>query len=115
MMLVDVVLMRRDGVKLPAAVVKSAAPSRGRLVFVTIPWRGLHEPHNPRADTTFARLLVDPPPTSADERLHVLPELRDGRFRSWDGDQGVIVGIESSGDFAVSKEYPQAWWCRLVR
>lgn len=112
-MLVDVVRMRDDGVKLPGDVVRSTPPVRGRLVIVTVPWRAISMPHLERTDTTFVRLLQVPLPTSADEGPLLLPELRDGRFRKWDGQQGVIVGIETNYAKTVDCDRAQAWWCRL--
>lgn len=84
---------------------------RGRLVIVTIPWRQSWLPNVEMQPTTFARLL---PESYLEERRALLPELRDARFRSWDGSQGVIVGIEQAPPPAY-EELPQAWWCQAVR
>lgn len=108
-MLVDVVLMRHLGRKITAEAMRAATPMRGHLEFRTKPWRPL--PNAPDVPMIFAMLPVDTP------EVRILHELRDARVNRWVGEQLVIVGFESSYDFkfGVSRERPQAWWCRLVR
>lgn len=108
-MLVDVVCLRRRGEKLPSGEVRAAVPSRGELSFFTQPWRHEWTPHEPRVATTFA-LLRDP----ADGQRPILPQLRDARVRRMQGQQFVIVGIETRQERSIPIDTPQAWWCRLV-
>jgi len=58
-MLVDVVLMRRNGVKLSAEQLRGIACAQGHLRLKTVPWRAAYSPQLPTAPTVFASLHPD--------------------------------------------------------
>ena len=109
-MLVDVVLMRRDGAKLSAETMQQAAPVRGNLALRAVPWRSHIRPDLPLVPTVFASLHPD-----ADLREPtLLPSLREARIQRLEGNAFVVVGIHSHGNYLREVDYPQAWACRLV-
>ena len=109
-MLVDVLLMRRDGVKLSAEAMQQAAPVRGHLALRAVPWRSQFQPHMPLTPTVFASLHAD---TDLREPT-LLPSLRQARIERLEGNAFVVVGIHSHGAYMREVEYPQAWACRVV-
>lgn len=111
-MLVDVVKMRRRGVKLSAQEIKSAVSVRGRLSIKTRPWRESWLPNMPMEPTTFASLFDH---LEDDPLARSLMELRQAHVNSLGADGFVIVGLERSGPDMREVDEPQAWWCRLVR
>lgn len=101
-MLVDVVLMRDGGKKLPAAKIKAATPIRGRLSIKTRLDQVSPSMSAPSVSVTFAYLfdyLEDDPIAPP------LMELREAHVNALDESGFVIVGRESDG-------LAQAWWCR---
>lgn len=110
-MLVDVVLMRRGGVKLPADRIKAADPVRGRLQIHTQPWQESWLPNEPKALTTFAYLYDH---LEDDPLAQPVLKLRDARVNSMKGDAFVVVGKERSGPELREVDEAQAWLCRLV-
>jgi len=109
-MLVDVLLMRRDGVKLSAAAMQQAAMVRGHLAMRAVPWRSPFRPDLPLMPIVFASLHAD---TDLLEPT-LLPSLREARIERLEGNAFVVVGIHSSGAYMRETDYPQAWACRLV-
>jgi hypothetical protein len=109
-MLVDVVLMRRDGVKLSNEAMQHATPVRGHLALRAVPWRSYMRPDLPLVPTVFASLHAD---TDLREPT-LLPSLRDARIERLEGNAFVVVGIHSQGSYMREVDYPQAWACRLV-
>lgn len=99
-MLVDVVLLRREGLKIPREEVLAEVPLRADLSVTE--WPGLRQ-----ALLTFA---------SAGEPMHGSPRyiLDDCRLRRLEGNSFVLVGLEWVGMHWERKQAPQAWWCRLV-
>lgn len=110
-MLVDVVLLRRQGEKLPKHVIRLATPVRGRLSLATMPWRQIWAPHKPYEATTLARLES----AAGTDSAPALPTLHSAHVRSLRDDQLVVVGIETAGEAHKELEWPQAWWCRVVK
>lgn len=109
-MLVDVVLMRHDGVKLSAESMQQAAPIRGHLALRAVPWRSQFRPDLPLAPIVFASLHAD---TDLLEPT-LLPSLREARIERLEGNAFVVVGIHSHGAYMREVDYPQAWACRVV-
>lgn len=100
-MLVDVVLMRREGVKLPPAALRAATPVRGILRVQTRPNLSVY-PNQPPTVTTATLTDV--------AGRHLVPaEQREQR-----GGQFVVVGREAYGSPGAHTTRPQAWWCRVV-
>lgn len=100
-MLVDVVLLRHEGLKLPREELLGTAPLRAEL-SVTV-WPGLIQAalgfpwsHEPAHGST--RLTLD-----------------DCRLRRLQGDAFILVGWEWVGMHWQRQRAPQAWWCRLVQ
>ena len=95
-MLVDVILLRAGGKKLPRA--SLPPPIRGEL-SLTIDYA--NPPFRPdlRARVPIAVLAGD-----------VYLRLFDARINKIDGGSLVLVG----GEAAESEWMPQAWWCRLA-
>jgi hypothetical protein len=109
-MLVDVVLMRRDGAKLSTEAMQQAAPVRGHLALRAVPWRSHIRPDLPLVPTVFASLYADP-----DLREPaLLPSLREACIQRLEGNAFVVVGLHSQGSYLREVDYPQAWACRLV-
>lgn len=100
-MLVDVVLMRKDGVKLPVADVRAAAPVRGRL--------RLRRARTSEGVEVEAQLL-DPTKIYPAALAH----LEFARVAVLERDTLIVVGLETVGGPADRQQQPQAWWCRLV-
>jgi hypothetical protein len=104
-MWVDVVCLRRDGMKLPQEMVRAAAPVRGFLTIDTVALRPPPgEEHHVRCD--IARLWLDR--SSAGTPFGALEYVRVSRA----GGAGLlVVGIEGGRG---AEAHPQAWWCRVI-
>ena len=104
-MWVDVVRLRRDGMKLPLETVHAASPMRGYLTIDTVvlpPPPG--EERHVRCD--IARLWLDR--SSAGSPFGALEYVKVSRA----GGAGLlIVGLEGGHGADV---HPQAWWCRVI-
>ncbi len=103
-MLVDVVELRRGGVRLPAEVVKAARPIRGLLhMDPSRPawYRGQWHP------PLMAMLLEEGRPEKLLEPLDHASVTKIARGAL------LIVGLqEHIRPIRVREEYRQAWWCR---
>jgi hypothetical protein len=97
-MFVDVVPMRRRGVKLSPVELEMADVVHGDLTILAIPWRPLHSPHEPHQATRFAKLQR--PGAKPDETL--LPSLRDARIERMKGEDFVVFGTEDLGSLTAS-------------
>jgi hypothetical protein len=100
-MWVDVVCLRRDGVKLPADAVQASAPLRAQLTMDTVVVGAVAD-GEPLRRADLAQLWVE-----GDRPVGVLECAQVSRM----GGAGLlIVGVEGI-DGTV---HPQAWWCRVV-
>lgn len=106
-MLVDVVCLRREGVKLPRDAVLAAVPVRGRLTIAS--WRQGYG-GGPVTIMHDAHLSTGNDPMQG----QLLPSLHQARVTRIQGNALVVVGEERLGRFGTPPGYPQAWWCRLV-
>ena len=97
---VDVVLLRREGLKIPREEVLAEVPLRADLSVTE--WPGMRQ-----ALLTFA---------SAGASMHGAPRyiLDDCRLWRLQGNSFVLVGPEWVGMYWERTQTPQAWWCRLV-
>ncbi len=100
-MWVDVVCLRRDGVKLPQAALEATPPLRARLTMDTVVMRPPDD-GEPLRRSDVAQLWAE-----ADEPVRVLECAQVSRVG---GDGLLVVGVET----AEGTAHPQAWWCRLV-
>lgn len=112
-MLLDVVLLRREGEKLPRQVVHAATPTRGHLVISTFD-RGPCRTAGLDRYLTEATLLPHPPGTVEPRFNRRLLHLEGCLVRNWVGGQLMIVGNELYGHPSVPLLRRQAWWCRVV-
>jgi hypothetical protein len=101
-MWVDVVCLRRDGVKLPPDELRAVPPLRARLTM----------------DTVVVPSPVDGEPPRRADVAQLWPERGDpvgileGAQVSRVGGAGLlVVGVEPANGTAG---HPQAWWCRLL-
>ncbi len=102
---VDVVRLRRRGIKLERAVLQVTVPLRGALRIET---SSAVEQHGDIAYSTHARLL--------DEDSNVISMMSHINVTSMSGDHFIVSGIEiEPAAFGPSMEWPQSWWCRVVR
>lgn len=99
-MLVDVVQLRREGVKLPRDAVRASEPMRGEL-----------EINNHGG---VCRAILKSPEVETGGFGTPVPTLSDCRVRSMYGNDFVIVGFETIGPFHATRKVPQAWWARVV-
>lgn len=102
-MWVDVVCLRRDGVKLPQDAVDAAAPLRARLTMDTVVMRA-PEDGEPLRRADVAQLWAD-----GGKPVGVLECAQVSRVG---GDGLLVVGVEAAE--GADHPHPQAWWCRLV-
>lgn len=109
-MLVDVVLMRRNGVKVPVEQLREIAIVRGHLRLKTVPWRAAYSPNLPMVSTVFASLHAD----AACQEPTMLRALRDARIERLEGDSFVVLGLDNVGEYMREVDYPQAWAWHLV-
>lgn len=104
--LVDVVRMRRQGVKLPREEVRTALPVRGELQISACRPGYFAGQANP----PLLAGLVEPGTCS-----WALPPLDGAQVTRIYGPHLIIVGIEERVVTAKRVEkYRQAWWCRIV-
>ena len=105
-MLVDVVLMRHLGKRLPLELVRATPAVRGELCLVE---QGSGRTDDPRRSAT-ATLSVD-----GDE---LLPRLHSVRVTKIEGDSilvgGTEVHVSKVERIASSLSSVQVWWCRRV-
>jgi len=102
-MWVDVVCLRRDGMKLPPEDVRAAPPLRARLTVDTVVIRGDADLPS-RAE--LAHLWDDATPDG-----QPLATLECARVSRVGGAGLLVVGVEPSRG---GPAHPQAWWCRMV-
>ena len=100
-MLIDVVMLRRDGEKVPRQQVLSAKPLRAELSV------------RPMPGGTFAQLNF-PWHGALSPGSHV-PTLQEPKLSHLRGDSFVLVGLEWVGKHHERRQVPQAWWCQLPR
>jgi hypothetical protein len=100
-MWVDVVCLRRDGVKLPQDTVQSTPPLRARLTMDTVVM------HPPDDGESARRADVAQLWTDGSKPVRVLECAQVSRVG---GDGLLVVGVEP----AEGAGHAQAWWCRLV-
>lgn len=106
-MLVDVTLLRRNGIKLERH--ELDLPVRGDLVIK--PRRGA-----PLADGTSGSHLVVEAALRDGAGKDALHPLRDVVVTRMAGDTMVLIGTEvHAGTMSSSMQVPQAWACTLVR
>lgn len=101
-MLVDVVELRRDGVRVPRDRITSVRPIRGHLWLTNF---------RPAADNSttplMAALLLN--------EKSLLPPLDWAEVRSIRDGQLLVVGFQDTGlNPRNPKPMRQSWWCRLV-
>ena len=105
-MWVDVVCLRRDGLKLPPDEVRATAPLRALLTMDTVVMRSPADGEPPRR-AEVAQLWTNGG-SDAGRPLGVLECARVSRI----GGTGLlIVGVDSASG---SSAHPQAWWCRVI-
>ncbi|WP_280154863.1 hypothetical protein [Piscinibacter sp. XHJ-5] len=109
-MLVDVVCLRREGVKLPAEELRSVTPVRAFLTIDTVTL-GPPVPQAPRVRKDVARLWQC---DLCDEIPQPLDGLECARVSRVGGDALLLVGVERRDGSADEAAHPQAWWCRVV-
>lgn len=110
-MLVDVLCLRRDGVKLPQEQLLAVAHTRGYLRLKAVPWRSSYAPNVPMKPTVFASLHPD----EACKEPTLLRALREARIERLEGEAFVVIGLDQQGEYMREIDFPQAWACRLVR
>jgi hypothetical protein len=100
-MWVDVVCLRRDGVKLPPDAVQAVPPLRAKLTMDTVVMRAPAD-GEPLRRADVAQLWAE-----GDRPVGVLECAQVSRV----GGAGLlVVGVEAVDGAA----HPQAWWCRVV-
>jgi len=99
-MLIDVVMMRREGVKRSQEEILAAKPLRAELVVHTV-------------DATTYALLTRPWDGPSAPGTH-LPQLQQARVRTIKGDALMLHGLEFAGMHHERRQVPQAWWCRVL-
>jgi hypothetical protein len=109
-MLVDVVCLRREGVKLPPEELRSVTPVRAFLTIDTVTV-GPPVPEARHLRKDVARLwqcdLCDDAPLPLDG-------LECARVSRVGGDGLLLVGVESRNGSGEEVAHAQAWWCRVV-
>ncbi|OYV00816.1 MAG: hypothetical protein CFE45_07510 [Burkholderiales bacterium PBB5] len=108
-MLVDLVLMRSEGVKLPRTAILAAVPLRGVLRISTYRAGPRAAPGTPVAQTSVALERLDGVPGAP------LACMGQAMVTRLTGDTLIIVGLEAHGHPTLGRLLPQAWWCRMVR
>lgn len=109
-MLVEVVCLRREGVKLPPEELRAATPLRAYLTIDTVSV-GPPIVESRRLRQDLARLWQ--PDGSQDVRT--VDGLECARVSRVGGNALLVVGVETSRDESLSQAgHPQAWWCRVL-
>ena len=108
-MLIDLVLMRCEGVKRPRDAILAAVPMRGLLRISTFRAGVRAAPGIPAVQTSVALERLDGLPGAP------LASMGEARVTRLTGDTIIIVGLESHGHPTLGRPLPQAWWCRMVR
>jgi hypothetical protein len=104
-MKVDVVRLRRNGVKLASGEVKAAVPLRAVLSINTL--NGVDQ-HGGQVRSTSAQLL--------DDAGVVVSTMAHAEVTSMSGDSFIVSGTEvSTPSIGSGETWPQSWWCRVVR
>lgn len=101
-MLVDVVELRHKGQKLPRDYVRLSTPVRGDLSIGT------------RIGDSAGELVPFAFLSEVDSTRTVLPGLDYAVCMPMRGDHFLVRGRQEFVDRKVRREYPQAWWCRVV-
>jgi len=97
-MLVELIQLRREGVKLSRAELKAERP---RLVELTMQRMGGE-----------VRATYDCP-WAATGHGYFPPYLEPAQVVVMRGAAFVIVGLETIGPWGAQRKVPQAWWCRI--
>ncbi|HEX6706698.1 MAG TPA: hypothetical protein VF169_18210 [Albitalea sp.] len=105
-MLVDVVCLRREGVKLQPEEIRAATPVRGYLTIDTVNL-GPPVPEAPCQRKNVARLW------SAADSCPV-DGMECARISRVGGDALVLVGVETRPGELEEIGHPQAWYCKVV-
>jgi hypothetical protein len=104
-MKVDVVRLRRNGVKLASGEVKASVPLRAVLSISTL--NGFDQ-HGGEVRSTFAQLV--------DDAGGVVSTMAHAEVTSMSGDSFIVSGTEVSAPaIGAGEQWPQSWWCRVVR
>jgi hypothetical protein len=101
-MWVDVVSLRRDGVKLSPDELRATSPLRARLTMDTVVMPPLADGEPPRR-ADVAQLWP--------ERGGPIGMLECARVSRMGGAGLLVVGVESAEG---ATGHPQAWWCRVL-
>jgi hypothetical protein len=110
-MLVDVILMRCEGKKLPTDAIRAATPLRGYLSMHTFRNRIVH-PNDEPPWLVEAAVTVQPSRPSLSNRP--LATLARAWVKDSLGEHMLILGRESYGNPSAHQWHPQAWWLRVV-
>lgn len=94
---VQVVRLRREGVKLDSEEISRMPPDKGHLRFSA----QMGAAHLSPTVYTGSGFIAD-----------VIPPMVSARVKSIDQRGMVIVGSERTGMYAMGPKYPQAWWVR---
>jgi hypothetical protein len=106
-MLVDVIPLRRNGVKRPSEELRAATPIRGYLTVDTVV-RGPAQARLGQLPTELARIWRS---DLVNERAPLVA-LSSVRVTRMGGDALLVTGIEKTPE--APEGHPQSWWCWLV-
>jgi hypothetical protein len=109
-MLVDVVCLRREGIKLPPEELRAVTPVRAFLTIDTVTV-GPPVPEARHLRKDMARLWHC---DLCEEASRPLDGLECARVSRIGGDALLLVGVESRNGADSEAGHPQAWWCRVV-
>ncbi len=112
-MLVDVILLRADGVKLTEAALRAATQLRGHLEVRTIRRRGIGMPGEQLVETNAA-LRASPEDAPTGRAMAWMTDAKVVTLTSVEPLQLVIHGWEPVGSPSHERYQPQAWWCTVV-
>lgn len=108
-MLLEVRLLRREGVRLDRTAVFDEPSYCGHLCLRTSFADPVRPPWAP-GTCTHAFLTSDP-----DREWRCLLHLKYAHISRWRGREFVIVGRDGpKGEHYSGRPHPQAWWCRLT-
>jgi hypothetical protein len=108
-MLVEVVCLRREGVKLPPEELRAVKPVRGYLTIDTVSM-GTPAAEARPVRKELARLWQ---PDVA-ETPRPVDGLECASISRVGGDALLVVGVESIDEEFTRAGHPQAWWCRVL-